>query len=81
MALPPETDPGHAHPADETITLSADELLIMVEAALEKKLAPIQRHLEQQDQGPALKDIFGGIGYIVGLVGLVAYLRSRRNTG
>ena len=77
----PESDHGHAHPAVETVTLSADELQKMIEAALEKKLIPVRRRLEQPDQGPALKDIFGGIGYIVGLVGLVAYLRSRRKTG
>ena len=77
----PESDLGHGHPADETVTLSVNEFQMTIEAALEKKLAPIRRRLEQQDQGPALKDIFGGLGYIVGLVGLVAYWRSRRRTG
>ncbi len=77
----PESDHEHAHPTDEAVTLSADELQIMIEAALDKKLAPVLRRLEVQEQGPALKDVFGGIGYIVGIVGLVAYLRSRRKSG
>ncbi len=77
----PESDHEHTHPAVETVTLSADELQMMIEAALDKKLAPVLRRLEAQEQDPALKDVFGGIGYIVGIVGLVAYLRSRRKTG
>ncbi len=77
----PESDHEHAHPAVETVTLSADELQMMIEAAMDQKLAPVLRRLEGPEQGPALKDVFGGIGYIVGIVGLVAYLRSRRKSG
>ncbi len=76
-----ETKSAHASAPPEATTPKVDELQAMIEAALDKKLAPVLRRLEVQEQGPALKDVFGGIGYIVGLVGLVAYLRSRRKTG
>ena len=36
---------------------------------------------ESRDQGPALGDILGGIGYIIGLMGLAAYMRFRRKAG
>ncbi|SDO58895.1 hypothetical protein [Desulforhopalus singaporensis] len=44
---------------------------------LEKKLAPIRRSLAQQsEQGPSLQDILGGIGYILGIAGIAAYMKS-----
>ncbi len=80
---PLETTSTNAHAAalPEAATPQADDLQAMIEAALDKKLAPVLRRLEEPHREPALKDVFGGIGYIVGLIGLVAYLRSRRKTG
>ena len=75
------TSDAHATTPPAAVPPKDDELQAMIEAALDKKLAPVLRRLEVQEQGPALKDVFGGIGYIVGIVGLVAYLRSRRKTG
>ncbi|MFV0349250.1 MAG: hypothetical protein ACK5JO_11735 [Halodesulfovibrio sp.] len=50
-----------------------------VDAALEKKLAPIRRQLAEETQhGPTVQDIMGGIGYIFGLMGIAAYMKSRR---
>lgn len=65
----------------ETVTLTRDELQLLVESAVERKLAPILRRLEQQGDGPTLSDVVGGIGYILGLVGLGAYMHSRRRNG
>jgi len=49
-----------------------------VERALDKKLKPITRMLTQmQDSGPTVTDIFGGIGYIIGLMGIGAWFYSR----
>jgi nickel transport protein len=33
---------------------------------------------ELQQEGPTVKDIFAGIGYILGLVGIAAYVHSRK---
>lgn len=50
-----------------------------VEKALDKKLQPMNRMLAQmQNQGPSVNDIFGGIGYILGLMGVAAYFLSRK---
>jgi len=52
-----------------------------LEKVLDRKLAPIMKkldRLEVQQQRPAITDILGGIGYILGLVGIVTFMRYRR---
>ena len=62
--------------------ITSDEINGIVEKALDKKLSPVLKMLsELRNQGPSMRDILGGIGYIIGLVGLVAYMGSRRKTG
>jgi nickel transport protein len=59
--------------------ISAEAVQQIVEKTLDRKLQPIVSMLvESRQSGPALQDILGGIGYIIGLVGLGAYLKSRR---
>ena len=74
---PPATAPSSPVPPAPT----AAELQALIEESLEKKLAPIRRQLAQLAQRPSLQDIIGGLGYIMGLVGLGAYLQSRRKSG
>ena len=52
-----------------------------VAAALDEKLAPLMKILaESRDRGPTARDVFGGIGYILGLVGVTAYFNYRRKS-
>lgn len=47
---------------------------------LDKQLGPIRRQLAlNSSHQPSLTDILGGIGYLLGLAGLVAYFRNRRS--
>jgi nickel transport protein len=51
----------------------------IIESVLDRKLKPITKMVaDLQQQGPSIKDIFAGIGYIFGLVGVVAYVQSRK---
>lgn len=51
----------------------------IVEKIMDRKLAPIMTILaDLHDPGPSLNDIFGGIGYILGLFGVAAYVASRK---
>lgn len=51
----------------------------IVDDALAKRLAPINRHLASlADPAPGIRDIVGGIGWILGLFGIAALVRSRR---
>lgn len=63
--------------------ISAEQLQIELEKALDKKLRPIIRKLAAEEQSglPPFKDIMAGIGYIVGLVGAGAYFNYRRKQG
>lgn len=59
--------------------LNMENIQATMESVLDKKLNPVIRALAaNRQQEPAVKDILGGIGYIVGLVGIVAYVQSRR---
>ncbi len=61
--------------------LDSDALMAAVREevadVLSRELAPIKRELRQARE-PDLRDILGGIGYLVGLAGLLAYAKSRR---
>ena len=60
-------------------TLTAREMEAIIARQLEQKIQPLTRMMvAAQDKGPTVADIFGGIGYILGLVGLGAYVRYRR---
>lgn len=53
-----------------------------VEAVVEKKIAPIRKILlDEQEKGPGLAEVVGGIGWLVGIAGLVAYVKSRHGKG
>jgi nickel transport protein len=61
------------------VGIDAEQLEQVVEAALDRKLQPIRKMLaEDRRTGPTAGDIFGGIGYILGLVGLATYVRFRK---
>ncbi|MFZ2633885.1 MAG: hypothetical protein WA081_19320 [Desulfosalsimonadaceae bacterium] len=87
-AQPPGPDPVPDKPLPATDAPVAapqpdpKQLERMMERLLDKKLHPITRMLvEMQQKGPTVTDIFGGIGYIVGLMGMAAYFLSKKNNG
>lgn len=50
-----------------------------VEAIVSREVAPIKLMLaEMHDAGPSVAEILGGIGWIFGLFGVAAYMKSRR---
>jgi len=72
--------PG-SRPADtQRMSPHDDErLAAAIEEALDRKLKPVMKLLaESQQAGPSLTEIIGGIGYIIGLVGIAAYYKSRQ---
>jgi len=72
-----KTDEDVLEPA--TIGLGREEVEEIIDASLDKKLAPIYDMMANTyDRGPGLTEIMGGIGYIIGLVGLALYFSNRR---
>ena len=87
-------DQGDASPAvaGESLGMDLDETVLsksaqnrirsFVSAELDRRIDPLTREvaLLRQDN-PSIRDIIGGIGYIVGLMGLFLYFRARREGG
>ncbi len=68
-----EKPPANRYPLD------AAELEAIIGRVIDAKLAPLkQAVLQQQKSEPGLRDIVGGIGWILGLLGLATYLKYRR---
>ena len=59
--------------------IKPEELETIIENVLDQKLKPITRMLaDLRQEGPSVRDIIAGIGYILGLVGIAAYVHSRK---
>lgn len=73
--------PDHSNAGTAAAAPAPDAAAIQaaVEAALDRKLKPVIRMLaENRQEGPTVTEIFGGIGYIFGLMGVGAYFAARR---
>ncbi|MCK5767433.1 MAG: hypothetical protein KAH35_03550, partial [Candidatus Atribacteria bacterium] len=61
----------------EVSSLDLKEIQSLIEDALDKKLEPILREIKRsQEHKISPTEIIGGIGYIVGIFGIVAYFLS-----
>ena len=66
-------------PAQQTANISAAEMQNIVNTALDVKLGPIRKELaEMRVARPGFSEIFGGIGWLVGLAGIALYFKGRR---
>ncbi|MFC1495024.1 hypothetical protein ACFL6W_07085 [Thermodesulfobacteriota bacterium] len=78
-----DPDTGKKPEAPLQVTTDHDQLRKEFEAALDARLKPVMRELAKlkEDKGPGITEVIGGIGYILGIMGIVAYMRSRKNQG
>lgn len=76
---PPSPAPDHTPaPAKAPAVFSAAELEQALEKALDRKLAPVVKLLsELHEPRVRLADIIGGLGWILGLTGLAAWMKRR----
>ena len=64
------------------IVLTEERIRIIVAEELDKQLVPVKHLLSEQKQdGPGLQDILGGIGYILGIAGLLAWIKAKKQQG
>ena len=69
-------DTGNAAP---NTAMEPEKMEAIIESVLDRKLKPMTRMLvDIRQDGPTVKDIFAGIGYIFGIVGVAAYVQSRK---
>jgi len=63
----------------EISSLDLKEIQSLIEDALDKKLEPIMREIKKsQEDKISPTEIIGGIGYIFGIFGIIAYFLSRK---
>lgn len=63
----------------ETSSVDLKEIQSIMEDALDKKLKPIMREIKKsQEDKISPTEIIGGIGYLIGIFGIVAYFLSRK---
>lgn len=77
----PSTASAAAAPATATMDEAALTRIVTqaVDQAVESRMAPVKRLLvSQAEKGPGVSEIAGGIGYIVGLFGVAAFVASRK---
>ncbi len=76
------SEPAPVQPRASGVTMDEEALarLVadMVDARLESRLGPLTHLLDKAfQQGPGLVEVFGGLGWIIGLAGLYAWGRSK----
>lgn len=81
-ARPAQSAPRSSQPAAAPIPVCppAPDPGPLLKAAVEREIAPLRQRLQAAQQ-PGLPEIVGGLGYLVGIAGLVAYFRARRLAG
>jgi len=63
----------------ETSSVDLKEIQSIIEDTLDEKLKPIMREIKKsQEDKISPTEIIGGIGYIIGIFGIVAYFLSRK---
>jgi nickel transport protein len=80
------TEPAQEKPEEpaskvspEISSLDLKEIQSLIEDALDKKLGPIMREIKKfQEDRISSTEIIGGIGYIIGIFGMIAYFLSRK---
>lgn len=55
------------------------ETLAAIELAVARQVRPLREQLERSEDKAQLRDILGGIGYIIGLTGFALWLRCRKS--
>jgi nickel transport protein len=73
-----ETSDDILKPDDKRFeTVDRKLLKEVIGEVIDEKLAPVKHMIAKtQNQEPGLRDILGGIGYIIGLAGIIAYFKS-----
>jgi nickel transport protein len=75
----PSEPPAASHREAGGAPALGPEFRGLLEEVLDRKLEPLQRELAAlRQQGPTFREIFGGIGYILGLLGVAAWAASRK---
>ncbi len=65
----------------ETSGLAPAAVVALVERSVARQIRPLREEIEAYGEQVRMRDILGGLGYIVGIAGLGLWWRSRRQAG
>ena len=76
----PDINTGKELEAEDQLTAVRDMLRKEFEMTLDARLEPLKKELAKlrEDKGPGITEVIGGIGYILGIMGIIAYMKSRK---
>ncbi len=81
-ALPPAAEPASEDGQTVRPGVSATEMEALVgravDRALERRLSPLRREIAESAERIRMRDVAGGIGWLIGLAGLAAFFSRRR---
>ena len=79
--LAPSRTMDQSQGQEGTVHVDTVKLQSLIEASLDKKLAPIKTIIEknQRDHGTSFTEVLGGIGYIFGIMGLAIFFKNKKN--
>ncbi|MEO0122726.1 MAG: hypothetical protein ABIL69_01815 [candidate division WOR-3 bacterium] len=67
-------------PKTETAVIDTTLLERIVERVVDEKIRPVLRLIaEQKQEKIGITEVVGGIGYIIGIVGIIAFFMKRKN--
>ena len=72
-----DSDTGSVESADSYRSADAD-IEKIVRKAVNEAIKPLVRELEESQQKASLSGIVGGVGYIIGFLGLFAFIKARQ---
>jgi nickel transport protein len=77
---PPDENKDHQGPSTSPSREDVNQIRKVVEETLDTRLKPITKALAEieRDKGPGLTEIIAGIGYIVGIMGIILYFRTKK---
>lgn len=74
--------PASATQASLPHPLTREEVRQIVDESIAQHLTPVRAHLKDLVTGaPGLGEIIGGLGWIIGIIGIILYFRSRKTSG
>lgn len=84
QAATPTASSPSATPQNSTRGMpeNAEDLAILVEQAVAREIAPLKKMMaEQLTSGPSMTEVIGGIGWIVGIAGLLLAFKKNKRQG
>ena len=77
---PQKHEPSADSARDINRTMTSEDVDAAVERIIDRKLQPVMRilvSLQEKAEKPGLTEILGGIGYIIGILGIIAYFKGK----